>query len=1302
MKSIKQVIFTAKKAFNLQLTMKAVKVFNILFALIVGAAINATAQNDIEVTRTSETQWSYDMPNSDVRVKATYATEVEVAVEMHDLIKGVYSSIKPVITVNGSTLTTLASDEILIVNGKFPDDNQFFPGDGQEVSGSPSLDWTPLGNSFNMYMASHLTAGVTNTCTMEITYKKVDSDNNVLEYGTASTTFEVKDMFAEYSEEGDEKILTFKVGVKPAGANYFDFNAAFNLPAWSSKTGDLTKVVFDESFKIARPTVCSMWFNGGYNIKEFVGWENFNTSKVEYMDEMFASCSLTVLDLSHFDTENVMNMDGMFESCNNLTTILVSEYNATEHAGWTTKSVTTYENLFGYCCQQLIGNQGTTYDSENDYKTYARIDGDETPGYLTTGDYKIFYKWADDETGAYQAYTPSTYNNSTTPLTIENPTRAGYQFLNWTRVSANGTQIGGSSASLTIAAGDLGNRIYKMHWAVPYAEYIDGGKTLTFKYGEKPDGAYSMNTPADMPDWSMYGSEVTKVVFDETFAAARPTSCAYWFRNMTKLNTIEGIDNLNTSSVKNMAEMFSGCSSLTSLNLSHFNTEKDTSMCRMFQGCSSLTSLVFSSDFNTESVTNMEAMFYDCSSLTTLNLSDFNTRNVENMISMFYNCSGLTTILIDESQWSTTNVEYSYDMFGECTSLIGNDGTTYDSEVTDKTNAHADAGGYFTTGNYKIFFDADALDATMDDCATCATNSKDYIYTEYSDDFTPPTMTRSAYTFKGWKRILDYEGNIETEITETVSKNAGNRWFKAQWEELPKYTVVLPEDFTASPNPAYAGENITVTYSGSSQIGGIKLVPLPTTITITPPSNFDMVKDLTETLTADIYPDLPEVNKAVKWTSNKPEVVSVTETSELQTIITSHAFGRALITATTVKNNKSASVWVLCCAPNPTYYVDPVSGDDDNDGVSEATAFKTFDAVLSCMINNVREYTVILKGEYTDAVTFDSYEAKSLTVRGIGSGTDYLNTTVTTSDNSIIFENIKIKQLSGGAVLNSGAVVEKVTTASNLTVSGSAKAGNVTLNDDAKIIIAGELSAETVATITPSNYNNQVVELADGVTDTKIAWERDRFVVTPSGSNYYYVQDDGKLSRKYSIDEENDEAHPYILKIDDRRTSGNYSPEVDAAETITDATTDKSFYITFDNWKRVSDKWSGCINFFNYNVGTTFTYYVMFEGTNSSSASEYAGINIGLDTQKETTGNIKLVFGSTTTGTLTFTDGKADYWQHPDFEVRGTMSGTLTFEVAPGCTFSGTVGSTTYTDITEFFTASQSHKGGSTMTITKN
>ncbi|MBQ5540979.1 MAG: BspA family leucine-rich repeat surface protein, partial [Bacteroidales bacterium] len=329
---------------------------------------------------------------------------------------------------------------------------------------------------------------------------KVTGNNGY--YGTYET--ELSQPYAVLEDDG--KTLVFKCGVKPNGA--YDMNEGETEPAcrpeWynDGSNVNITKVVFDESFKDARPVSCYYWFSGCEKLTEIQNIQYFNTSEVTTMFVMFDLCTaLTSIDLSHFDTRKVRNMgnmfkrltlttldlssfemknvktDDMFKNSSNLTTIIVG-------SGWTKDQIPSSTNMF-YNCTSLIGNDGTTYDASKVDKTNAHA---EEGGYLTKGNYKIFYKWADDETGAYKTqYTPSTYNSSTTPLTINPPNdREGYEFQYWTRVSASGEQIGGSSATLTIEAGDIGNRIYKMHWALlqEYATYNDG--TLTFAYGLRP------------------------------------------------------------------------------------------------------------------------------------------------------------------------------------------------------------------------------------------------------------------------------------------------------------------------------------------------------------------------------------------------------------------------------------------------------------------------------------------------------------------------------------------------------------------------------------------------------------------------------------------------------------------------------------------------------------------------------------------------------------------------------------------------------------------------------------------------
>ena len=185
-----------------------------------------------------------------------------------------------------------------------------------------------------------------------------------------------------------------------------------------------------------------------------------------------------------------------------------------------------------------------------------------------------------------------------------------------------------------------------------YVHYNPDNTTLTFYFnsqrGNRDGTSYYLNEGFDDPAWFLDGSykSVTQVVFDPSFADARPTSTCSWFWGMTNLRSITGLEYLNTSDV-----------------------------------------------------TTMWGMFTSCSSLTTIDASSFNTANVTNALSMFDGCSNLTTIYGGDG-WNTNSMSVSSYMFKNCVKLVGGKGTTYDANHTDKYYARIDGGpsspGYFT------------------------------------------------------------------------------------------------------------------------------------------------------------------------------------------------------------------------------------------------------------------------------------------------------------------------------------------------------------------------------------------------------------------------------------------------------------------------------------------------------------------------------------------------------------------------------------------------------------------------------
>ena len=275
--------------------------------------------------------------------------------------------------------------------------------------------------------------------------------------------------------------------------------------------------------------------------------------------------------------------------------------------------------------------------------------------------------------------------------------------------------------------------------AESYVVLDNAAGTLTFKHdANKPAGAFSLNEGELYPAWyAMAGdhtgdneNNIKKVVFDSSFANARPTNCCFWFVGCKDLTVIEGLEYLNTEKVTSMRSMFASCTNLTSLDVSKFRTQNVTDMFYMFGDCSSLTSLDVSkfdtrnvtgmdymfnncsnltsldvSKFDTQNVTSMWTMFKGCSSLTSLDLSNFDTQNVTNMYGMFYGCVNLATIYASD-KFVTTACSEDCKIFGNCKKLVG--AVPYDPNRVGKEMANYTT-GYFT---YKAASGIDAVSTT--------------------------------------------------------------------------------------------------------------------------------------------------------------------------------------------------------------------------------------------------------------------------------------------------------------------------------------------------------------------------------------------------------------------------------------------------------------------------------------------------------------------------------------------------------------------------------------------------------------
>ena len=408
---------------------------------------------------------------------------------------------------------------------------------------------------------------------------------------------------------------------------------------------------------------------------------NFNTANVEKIGYMFSNCSaLTSLDVTKFNTENVMYMADMFSNCSALTSLDVTNFN--------TANVKNMSYMFSNCSALLsldVANFNTAKVTDMSYMFSSCVA--LTSLYLTNFNTEKVTNMGQMFSGC-QALT-TIYASSKFVTTQVSDSR--FMFYNCKKLKGEEECTNDKATDKTYAKIEGGY----FSGGIPRVKYADG--TLTFFLASKEtlgENEYELNSGKNLPEWvKKHSLGITKVVFDTSFANARPTSCYMWFYLCGNLNQVEGIKNLNTKEVTDMAGMFCKCRDLSSLDVSGFNTEKVTDMSEMFYECISL-KLLDVAKFNTANVKSMSNMFNNCQNLASLNVTNFNTANVTNMQGMFSGCPALTTIYASD-KFVTGQVTDGSNMFSNCINLKGFIDCKNNSDKTDHTYANYKT-GYFT------------------------------------------------------------------------------------------------------------------------------------------------------------------------------------------------------------------------------------------------------------------------------------------------------------------------------------------------------------------------------------------------------------------------------------------------------------------------------------------------------------------------------------------------------------------------------------------------------------------------------
>lgn len=484
-------------------------------------------------------------------------------------------------------------------------------------------------------------------------------------------------------------------------------NAIYASPLWANyvERKAIQTVVFDESFKDARPKSCNAWFYCFEGLTKIEHLDYLNTSEVENMGSMFSKCtSLETLDLSSFNTEKVTNMLAMFEGSMSLRTIKlpkgfigsnVTNLNATfrgcarltelDLSGSNAEKVKDMGGMF-YGCVALSNlnlsgfKTGSVTDMPYLFSSCQSLESLDLSGFNTENVTSMESMFS--QCSSLRSLDLSSFNTSKvidmhlmffkctnlesidlSSFDTENLQRMAHMFSSCTKL-----------AMLDLSSFATPN-MTSMLSAFQYCKnlkaiYVTSAFT-TDKVTEGPQAfAGCVNLPNYNPDKT--GVEMAHTGEGGYLTAASatwvrwdaPTGTLSFHRSGTKPVG----DNIYELQYGNRQDWNDHAAEIKKVVFkAGFRDETHTTCSNWFNGCTNLTSIEGIENLNTSNVENMSGMFALCSNLETLDLSHFNTERVTTMAQMFYGCTKLHDLNI--SSFNTEKVTSMNQMFSNCSSL---------------------------------------------------------------------------------------------------------------------------------------------------------------------------------------------------------------------------------------------------------------------------------------------------------------------------------------------------------------------------------------------------------------------------------------------------------------------------------------------------------------------------------------------------------------------------------------------------------------------------------------------------------
>ena len=414
--------------------------------------------------------------------------------------------------------------------------------------------------------------------------------------------------------------------------SHWEINKATSLAGMFKDCVSITSL--DLNWELERAVPIHEMFSGCENLESINGLEDFSVEGLTNLNSLFRNChKLKELDLSNWDVSSVTNMDYMFTNC----------YELTSFGGfdWETENLESAIAIFANCKKLVINNDNE--DNKFNWKLgslkYIFNEDSKNPLSMFTGcESLIEFK----PTEAFEDFEMWYVKNF------------AYMFANCTNLKKLDFSIlsPGNVASMSHMFENCTNLILVDLY------YSPNGVTDTSYMFYNCINLDALNyqrrlNTSNITDMSymFYNCKLLWTQGDETWDLSRVENMSHMFENSGAGRIYLG--NQKTTSLKDITNIFNGCSELVSLDLSAIDTRNIKSINNMLKNCTALKGIAWGSDFKVNNLTELVGVFQNCSSLVKLDLRSWNTANIKNMSSLFSGCTSLVTLNIQNFNIAT-------------------------------------------------------------------------------------------------------------------------------------------------------------------------------------------------------------------------------------------------------------------------------------------------------------------------------------------------------------------------------------------------------------------------------------------------------------------------------------------------------------------------------------------------------------------------------------------------------------------------------------------------------------------------